>query len=1434
MPSKRTVHARKSLNEVSASMASAQHEAPFLPHQQVSRGSYPTGPTQTFRGTGKSKSIISNNFMKWPTNPTAYVIDNKKLGLTITTKVSRCPQCFVGPYSNLSVHKKTCPCKTKVQQDNARQRMINVTNGKRQQTLNSMIRVNPPPTKKAKTGTSGASSSSSSSSNQPVAAASSVVELSWKDQAVQLAAQLSNNLKIPYRHRNDKSESKKKWSSKFEPIPKTFSESFTQHQRSFKARGVTSGDPPIEYILTGERVIWFPELFFNNQYPAEDKYLRCRCGCRLRARNTIHCVTISLNGPGLLTSKAYSCDFDSGGCKKHWNGWDKELIAKMPKYVKLQFPFQKYRKICIGNDIIDMARHQTVNGSSFRNLAGAVNEMICVKMERQRSIYYDIEIRRRKRGQRLHLDFATNRDNIHYSIQEFPTLPTSWINSQQLRNALMDRDREKMMQLGVQSMSAIRGEFFASDESMKANKRMRCFVGTSTTLASAITTVRSSDTGECASVYSDKKTTDYAFVEQVVRTMDRNNPDDALPIVGCVDNPLMFSGGLGTRLDDLLAIEREENLLELKLRGGMSGTAVVVINDIDDFEDFMNLLPSDEEVVAVDMEWPTNNEGVIGPVTVVQIALSNTNLVYVVQINEMERQPMLDVMRFFLTNTGVTKVGLNFKADVSKFLVDYQLPRSLHSQIMATCIELGDVVKNQLPQISSKLSLARYCDLVLARRLPKPVHIRRSPVWGRSTLPPEWIHYAALDAKATLMVYEKVKSSKKQAKRPTNPNKNDTSSSSSSSSSTTSSDSSESSNASIEPDPKRSAEWSQRKMRLRILMDIFHIMQRYTSTAGTTHALFKLFCSCLSDAFFVMDPNQVDELRHLIKVTRGLSQEEADRISFKYFKRRVRRIVPRPDLLAQRVDFVIRVFEEIDSVQDDANPDPLITRAVLKEHKNQMKLILAGYCSDPVDRSMYRDIGGKVIRKFLCMRGTNGLEGFHRHLRAFIDVIYMNPRILNVLFHEFMSRWNAKARIRTCGEVWFGMFQFEILNEFDAMVRPYLNGWITRHPLRVNNVIYKPLPDLVEPRGQFGMTPLFNRMKRTVHDAVQSAGAIGGGAVGGAVGGGAGAGGIIDGPDDPILPNAGAALEPGDEEQVEEQQRRAALGEMLNEDPVPLTTPDELELFMQLHKKMIYPHDETDKPLPVDFKELTEQFNRAVVEKWLSDETLRSVYKLKTEALLRIVYDRAAEASMCKELIKPKLDLLKSLRAKLKNSTGFTFPDILPRIIAETDVAAAVVVNPVVVNLVNIPLNDGIQPIAQNLPTSINLQKYTLPSNVSSSQLQKLITKRLEIIDNTRWCPLCKKRAQIFSGGQWELTNNSHKIEIDNKRGRKGLYPTCNECDDRAPSFAEKKQEQDRKRKEKMKLKELVTKQGKGKKKKSESGAGSNPGKKKKRKKKSL
>ena len=110
-----------------------------------------------------------------------------------------------------------------------------------------------------------------------------------------------------------------------------------------------------------------------------------------------------------------------------------------------------------------------------------------------------------------------------------------------------------------------------------------------------------------------------------------------------------------------------------------------------------------------------------------------------------------------------------------------------------------------------------------------------------------------------------------------------------------------------------------------------------------------------------------------------------------------------------------------------------------------MKLIVAGFASDPVDRSMYRDIGGDMIRKFDCKRGTNGLEGFHFHFRSFINVVYMNPRHLNLIFHDFITEWNAKARIRRCGEVGFGTFQINVLEELDTLVRPYLGTWIPKH-----------------------------------------------------------------------------------------------------------------------------------------------------------------------------------------------------------------------------------------------------------------------------------------------------------------------------------------------------------------------------------------------------
>ena len=331
MSSKRTVQARKSLAEVSTHMADSQKMgASFIPAQQVRRGVIPSAPLAQMRGTGRSKFLIPDACMLYRNNPQSNVIDNTKCGLSISSKRWRCNWCFCGPYTNLTDHRKTCRNQRNPAAVAAAKARASASGAKIQQSMSSILRF--PPSKARKTTTSSYPSSGASSSSSSSNSASSSVSsdapvasdrpLSWKDHAISLARKLAKPLIAPYRNRNVKPETKRN-SSSYKPIPKSFEESYISHGRPPKMRGLTRGDHPIEYILTGDRVQWHPELSFNDGMPWEDKpeerCLLCRCGGKLRTRGDIHCTTISLKGPGILTSKHYTCQ----NCNKHWNGWDR-------------------------------------------------------------------------------------------------------------------------------------------------------------------------------------------------------------------------------------------------------------------------------------------------------------------------------------------------------------------------------------------------------------------------------------------------------------------------------------------------------------------------------------------------------------------------------------------------------------------------------------------------------------------------------------------------------------------------------------------------------------------------------------------------------------------------------------------------------------------------------------------------------------------------------------------------------------------------------------------------------------------------------------------------------------------------------------------------------------------------------------------------------
>ena len=179
--SKRKKDTRQSLADSGRDIQAKDRLAPFIPHTVIPRGRHSHNQVSKFRGKGISKNPIPDTMMKKPLDKKCFLVNNVKLNLNSTEKLSRCPHCYVGPFSNLSKHYKGCNVKnSKKNKKKLKQAAYLRANHKSTNALNSMIQ----PTKKLKHSSSSSSSSSSTSSNNnPITPPTP----NWKDQAHALA-----------------------------------------------------------------------------------------------------------------------------------------------------------------------------------------------------------------------------------------------------------------------------------------------------------------------------------------------------------------------------------------------------------------------------------------------------------------------------------------------------------------------------------------------------------------------------------------------------------------------------------------------------------------------------------------------------------------------------------------------------------------------------------------------------------------------------------------------------------------------------------------------------------------------------------------------------------------------------------------------------------------------------------------------------------------------------------------------------------------------------------------------------------------------------------------------------------------------------------------------------------------------------------------------
>ena len=138
----------------------------------------------------------------------------------------------------------------------------------------------------------------------------------------------------------------------------------------------------------------------------------------------------------------------------------------------------------------------------------------------------------------------------------------------------------------------------------------------------------------------------------------------------------------------------------------------------------------------------------------------------------------------------------------------------------------------------------------------------------------------------------------------------------------------------------------------------------------------------MRDAVFLINEDDraaVDARLH----SEGSSFEEKLKYNPKYLWRLVRRHIPPPEKL---YELVSKVFKTYGPLKDSTTGQPLFSPSAWKSAKNVLKLIEAGYMSDPPSVSLYYDVGldwkenGLTVWRCIC--GTNFTEGVHHSIRA--------------------------------------------------------------------------------------------------------------------------------------------------------------------------------------------------------------------------------------------------------------------------------------------------------------------------------------------------------------------------------------------------------------------------------------------------------------------
>lgn len=195
-----------------------------------------------------------------------------------------------------------------------------------------------------------------------------------------------------------------------------------------------------------------------------------------------------------------------------------------------------------------------------------------------------------------------------------------------------------------------------------------------------------------------------------------------------------------------------------------------------------------------------------------------------------------------------------------------------------------------------------------------------------------------------------------------------------------------------------------------MLDDALHFMDRLLRLLPKMHSSFDAFCSDFSRAIFLRDKDDEANVRRVLGA-KGITWEYAQRAKSYVLNRRIRRLIPAPEIIVPRLQLLFDGYKNL-ICSNKQNRQVFFSKDARDMAARLLNTARLGFLSDPVGVSLYYRMGidkdGLTI--YRTIRGTNSVEGgVHMTIRRVFGSLQASPELAECILMNWILRRNCSV-----------------------------------------------------------------------------------------------------------------------------------------------------------------------------------------------------------------------------------------------------------------------------------------------------------------------------------------------------------------------------------------------------------------------------------------